>query len=391
MARRAGAGYSRAMRTCDFLIVGGGIAGAAAAHALAEHGAVALLEREARPGYHSTGRSAATLTENYGPPVIRRLVKAARPFLENPPDGFSQAPLLGPRGALFIAPADGKAAIDAALAEARKTAPDIRAISAREIRDLVPVLRPEAAVHALYEEDCRDIDVAGLHQGFLKGLKARGGALVGGAEVHGLTRRDGLWHAETKAGVFAAPVAVNAAGAWVDGVAEMAGLGPLGFTPKRRSVFTCDPPAGLATARWPLVIAHDESLYFKPDAGRLLVSPADATPSAPCDAQPEEIDIAIAADRFMTVTTLEVRHIPHRWAGLRTFAPDGDPVAGFDPRAEGFFWLAGQGGYGIKTAEPLGRCAAALIVDGALPASFENAGITAAGLAPDRLPAAAAA
>lgn len=373
------------MQNVDFLVIGGGVAGAGAAYALADHGSVILLEREDQPGYHTTGRSAATYTENYGPPVIRRLVQVAKPFLEHPPEGFAEAPLLGPRGALFIAPPDKQNEIDKALTEARASGAEVCTIAGQAVLDLVPILKPEAAALALYEPGCRDMDVAGLHQGFLNALKAKGGTLVCKAEVGVLTRRDGLWIANTKAGSFAAPVVINAAGAWADEVAELADLGPLGFIPKRRSVFTMDPPDGYDTADWPLVITYDESLYFKPDAGRLLVSPADATPSAPCDAQPEELDIAIAADRLMTATTLEVRRIPHRWAGLRTFAPDGDPVVGFDPRTEGFFWLAGQGGYGIKTSWPLGQCTSSLIREGRLPEDCTAQGITPEDLAPNRL------
>ena len=253
----------------------------------------------------------------------------------------------------------------------------------------LPVLRPAYLGAALLDAGALAIDVHALLQGYLRMLRAAGGAIAGEAEVTGLERRDGLWHASTRAGSFAAPSVVNAAGAWADSVAALAGLSSLGLTPLRRSVLTFAAPEGLVFADWPMLVDIDEQFYLKPEAGRFLLSPADETPSPPCDAQPEELDLAIAIDRLEQATTLTVRRISHRWAGLRTFAPDRTPVLGFDPRAEGFFWLAGQGGYGIQTSAALGQAAAALLLDRPPPLALAEEGVPLSALDPARFAAGA--
>jgi len=350
------------MRSADFLVIGAGMAGASAAFALAEHGSVIVLEQEEQPGFHATGRSAALFSETYGNATVRSLSRASRPFLADPPDGFCQAPLLRPRGALFIA-SEGERG---QLAEQAAEEPGAyAALSGAEARAMVLVLRPEASAAGLYEAGAMDIDVNALHQGFLGGLRRRSGELALEAGVEALRREGGAWVAETKSGTFAARIIVNAAGAWADRVAALAGLRPLGLQPKRRTAALIDGPEDVDFAAWPLVIDAGETFYFKPDAGQLLISPADETDTEPGDAQAEELDIAIAADRVQAATTLVVRRIAHRWAGLRTFAPDRTPVCGFDPRTEGFFWLAGQGGYGIQTAPALAQLTARLITGGA--------------------------
>jgi D-arginine dehydrogenase len=346
-------------RSADFLVIGAGMAGAAAAHALAPHGAVIVLEQEARPGVHATGRSAALFTETYGNATVRALTRASRPCLAEPPDGFCETTLLRPRGALFIADEAGRPRLEAMADEERATGA-FAALSGKEARALVPILRPEASVAGLMEAGAMDIDVDALHQGFLRGLRQRGGEVVVDAGVSALRQEGGNWVAATEAGEFTAAVLVNAAGAWADQVAACAGLGALGLQPKRRTAALIEAP-DLDVAAWPLVIEAGERFYFKPDAGQLLISPADETDTEPGDAQPDELDIAIAADRVEAATTLSIRRIAHRWAGLRTFAHDRTPVCGFDPRTEGFFWLAGQGGYGIQTAPALAALTAGLI------------------------------
>ncbi|MFQ5773010.1 MAG: NAD(P)/FAD-dependent oxidoreductase [Kiloniellaceae bacterium] len=375
--------------TCDFLVIGGGIAGASAAYELAPVGRVIVLEREPWPGYHATGRSAAHFTETYGNAVIRRLVRAGRAFLEAPPEGFGDHPLLVPRGLILVAGPGQEGALADAAAEAQKFTPSVRTISPQEAIALVPVLRRDYVSAAIREPDSRDIEVHGLHLGYLKGLKARGGMLATDAEAVSIARTGGAWIVATRAGEFSAPVVINAAGAWADAVAGLAGVAPLGLTPKRRTVLVIDPPPGLDIASWPLVVDVAETFYFKPDAGRILASPADATPSPPCDAQPEELDIATGAARLEAATTLKVERIAHKWAGLRTFAADGTPVVGMDGEVEGFFWLCGQGGYGIKTAPALSRATASLISHDALPEDLVELGLTAAELSPERLRGAA--
>ncbi|MBP2314847.1 NAD(P)/FAD-dependent oxidoreductase [Azospirillum soli] len=374
----------------DFLVVGAGMAGASAAYELASHGSVLVLEREPQPGYHSTGRSAALYTQTYGHPVVRALTVASWDFYTAPPEGFTEHPLLTPRGVLLIGRADQTAALDEAFAEGRRLTPSVERFDAAGALARAPFLRDDYVAGAVWEPDAMDIDVHAIHTGYLRGLKARGGRVVTDAGVRAVERRDGLWVATTPAGVFAAPVLVNAAGAWVDALAELAGVRPIGLVPKRRTAITFDPvfadpsEAGGLNG-WPMVIDVDEQFYVKPDAGRLLLSPADETPVEPCDVQPEELDIAVAIDRMEQAARFSVRRIAHKWAGLRSFVADKVPVAGFDDEAAGFFWLAGQGGYGIQTAPAMGRTAAALATGGALPPEVAALGVSAADLAPSRL------
>jgi len=373
------------MERCDFLVIGAGIAGASAAYELARHGQVILLEQESQPGYHTTGRSAALFTETYGNLTIRRLTSAGRGFFKAPPEGFGDHPLLTPRGTLFVARADQLGTLEKALAEIPTAAEPPRRLDAVDAIAMNPALDPGYVAAALYEPGAEDIDVHALHGGFLRGMRARGGRLAVNAQVERLARESGVWVAETPAGRFAAPVAVNAAGAWCDAVAAQAGVRPVGLVPKRRTAFTFDPPEGMDPGPWPATIDIDEQFYFRPEAGRILGSPADETPSEPCDAQPEELDIAIGIDRIETATVLRVRRLASRWAGLRSFVADKTPVVGFDPEAEGFFWLAGQGGYGIQTSPALGRAVAELVTQGDLPGDLKARGLERAALAPERL------
>jgi D-arginine dehydrogenase len=359
----------------DFIIIGGGIAGASAAYALALHGSVALLEMEDQLGYHSTGRSAAQFTELYGNGLIRALARLSKAFLVNPPDEFKQAPILTPRGAMFVATNAQRPVIDALVAMAAEENCPVAELDVAGARGIVPVLRADAFESAVLEPDSTDMDVHALHGGFLRGMRSRGGDIITKAEVTGLSRQNDVWRVETPAGRFEASVVVNAAGAWADVVAERASVATVGLTPKRRTVILFDPPSDVEIDRWPLVIDADENWYFKPDAGKILASPADETPIEPTDAQPEELDIALIADAIERMTTMRVGQIFHRRAGLRTFAPDKTPVVGFASDTEGFFWLAGQGGYGIETSLAMGVAVASLIVDGSLPLEFMEAGV----------------
>jgi D-arginine dehydrogenase len=372
---------------CDILVIGGGIAGASAAFAFAEEAEVILLEREAQCGYHATGRSAASFTENYGSAVVRRLAMASRCFLEAPPAGFAEHPLMRPRGMITIARSDQIEALGRELDRARGFVPEIRRIGREEALARIPALRPDYVADAIFEPDCRDIDVHGLHQGYLRGLKRRGGRIVTDAEVLAIQHRARVWQVETRAGRFTAQHLVNAAGAWADEIARLAGVRPLGLTPRRRTVFTIDAPTGTAIDGWPMVNDVSEAFYFKPDAGQLLVSPADAEPSAPTDVQAEDYDVALGVDRLQRATTIAVRRINRKWAGLRTFAPDENPVAGEDPWTRGFFWLAGQGGYGFKTAPALSGIIAALVLGRDLLEVIAARGPSAAELSPARFAA----
>ena len=373
------------MERFDFLVIGAGMAGAAAAYCLAERGRVAVLEQEDAAGYHSTGRSAAMYMETYGGPLTRGLTTAGRAFLADPPAGFAEAPLLGPQQVLYIGRADQLEALDRLYDENSPLVPSLARLDAAEALGQPVPLREDYVAGGVLEPESLEIDVAALHQGYLRGLRARGGRLLTEAGVSALARNGDLWHAETPAGAFAAPVVVNAAGAWCDAVAALAGVAPIGLEPKRRTAFIFDGPADGGVDQWPMVHDIDDAFYLKPDAGRLLASPADETPSDPCDAYPEELDIAIGADRIMQAMTLEIRHIRNKWAGLRSFVRDRQPVAGFDVAAEGFFWLAGQGGAGIMTAPALGAITAAVAAGDPVPEEAAARGITAAQLSPGRL------
>ncbi len=375
-------------REFDFIVIGAGIAGASAGYELAAQGRVVLLEREDQPGYHTTGRSAALYIQSYGNAVIRALTVGSWQFYTEPPEGFAQGPLLTPRGVLFVGRPDQLAELDRFATETRPLAPHIQRLDAAAALALVPALRAEALGGAVLDSKAMEIDVNGLHQGYLRGLKARGGAVVTRAEVRGLrpASSSGLagWLVETKAGNFTAPVVVNAAGAWCDEIAKLAGARPVGLVAKRRTAITFDAPAGLDASAWPLTAGIAEDFYFKPDSGRLMGSPADETPMPPCDVQPDELDIAVAVDRIEAATTIEIRRIGNSWAGLRTFASDKTMVVGFDPLREGFFWLAGQGGYGIQTAPAMGRLSAALATGAPVPGDLAELGITAAAVSPAR-------
>ena len=319
--------------------------------------------RKGQPAGSGTARSAATLTENYGTSAVRRLSLASRAFLAAPPPGFAETALLRPRGSVTVGAAGEEALLDAALAEGQRHVPAMRAISPSEVLRMVPVLRPEAVVAAFIEPDVGDVDVDALFSGYRRGFLAAGGSIVTDARADRIERDGSAWRVDTPSGCHRAATLVNAAGAWADRVAQLAGVRPAGLVPKRRTALLVDAPG---SAGWPMVNDATETLYFKPDAGRLMVSPADQTPSEPCDAQPEELDVAIAMDRLQHITTLSAQRVSHRWAGLRTFAPDHSPVVGEDAAAPGFFWLAGQGGFGVMTSPALSAAAAAAIMGGSV-------------------------
>jgi D-arginine dehydrogenase len=374
-----------ASTTADVIVVGGGIAGAGAAYELAAFASVILLERERHCGYHSTGRSAASFTENYGSIVVRRLAMASRSFLQGPPSSFSDHALLAPRGMITIARADQLPLLESSLQQARSLVPSIEKIDIAATIARVPVLRRDYLAGAFIEPHCMELDVNGLHQGFLRGARARGTRIMVSAGADAIGRVGASWKVTTAAGTFHAPMLVNAAGAWADIVAQQAGVRPVGLEPKRRTAFNVPVPTGVDITCWPLINDVAEEFYFKPDAGRLFVSPADVTPSPAMDVYPDDLDVATGVERLERATTLNVQHVSRAWAGLRTFASDGSPVVGFDDEKEGFFWLAGQGGYGIKTSPALSRVCASLIRERRLPEDLIRLGIQAPDLSPARL------
>ena len=341
----------------DVVVIGAGIAGATvAAHLAADH-RVALIEAEEAAGYHTTGRSAAIWILNYGPPDVRVLTGLSRRFFEQPPAGFADTPILSRRAVVFLAPPEQCAHLDGLLASGS----GLREASIAEITGLVPALRPEYAVRAAIEDEAFDMDVAALHQGFLRQLRAQGGVLALRSRAGVIERRDGMWHVHTSAAAFSAPVVVNAAGAWGDEVAEHAGVRRLGLRPKRRTGCVID-PAPYQVTQWPMVNDVDHTWYIRPEARtKLMVTPADETDMEPHDVMPDELDVATAIDRMQHALDIEVRRVEHSWAGLRTFTPDRSLAFGWDRREPGFFWCVGQGGYGIQTSPAAGKLVADLI------------------------------
>jgi D-arginine dehydrogenase len=372
-------------RTADCIVIGAGIAGAAAGFFLAPHLKVLLLEQEEQPGFHSTGRSAALFMESYGTPQVRALTMASRAFFESPPDGFTDHPVLGARGAMMVATHGQEAPLQAHWAVLQPISPRATLLDAAGACALTPVLRRELLLGAVYEPDASDMDVHAIHHGFLRGIRRAGGALVADAPATALRRDAGVWQVQAGGDVFEAPLVVNAAGAWADVVGQLAGARPIGLVPKRRSAFIFAPPEGVASAGWPATGGVAEDWYVKPDAGMLLGSPANADPVPPHDVQPEELDIATAIDRIERMTTLSIRRPARIWAGLRSFVADGDLVGGADPELPGFFWSAAQGGYGIQTSPAMGMAVAALVRGEAIPAHVAGFGLTEAMLSPARL------
>ena len=369
----------------DYLIIGAGISGAAVAYELAQSGSTVLIEAETTPGYHSTGRSAALYTPNFGNPVVRRINQAGEDFFKNPPTGFCQHSLLTPRGALAVA-APGEEDGLAAILNLSSPGNEIEEVTKARALTLAPLLRPERVAAASLERGVMDIDVATLHQGYLRGLKQRGGVVICDTRVEKLERHDGRWQAVAGDTVINGRIIINAAGAWAEQIGEMVGAVPIGLVPKRRSAIIVDAPSAMNIDAMPIVDFVGNAAYIKPEAGKIMASPGDETPIEPQDVRPDEMDIAVLVDQLERETLISVRRIEHSWAGLRCFVDDETPVVGFDATAPDFFWLAGQGGYGIMMAPTLGRAAAGLIVVGNLPSDLRGQGINEQDLSPTRFP-----
>lgn len=367
----------------DVVVIGGGIAGVSAAAEVARDRSVALLEREPHPAQHASGRSASVLSETSGHPVVCALARLSRPFLASPPDGFCYHPLLSPRGVLWVGETDDAAALDALAARARAVTPTIRRLDASETSDLLGGFTPAAiAGGAVYEPDAMSIDAAAMIAAYLRALRARGGTVHTSAEAVTLHAVTGGWLVSAGGRSWRATDVVNAAGAWVDVVADRAGVRPLGCVAMRRTAAIV--PAPDAVSSWPLIIDIGGRYYGEPEPGGLLVSPADETPTDPCDATPDELDVALALERFRDASGLPLRSVRRAWAGLRTFAPDRVPVLGEDPSAPGFWWLAGQGGGGIKTAPAMAELLGCALRGERFPPSAIALGISQAVLGPDR-------
>ncbi len=368
------------MEHFDIAIIGAGIAGASIAARLADNRRIIILEMEERAGYHTTGRSASAYEPNYGSGAVLALTRASGDFFLSPPQGFTEAPLFTPRGSLFFE-ADGQEAHTAIfLLEAS----GLTEISEAKARDYFPVLRAGYAKRVFRDAATGDLDVDLIHRGYLKMAKAGGVQLALDRPVKALERAKGAWTIALPDGTISASIVVNAAGAWGDVVGKMAGASPVGLVPKRRSIGVIPLPASMQPDSWPMIHDVGETWYAKPQSGKLIVSSADATPVEPHDAFADDMAIAEGVDRLMTATTIVVERLEHSWGGLRTFTPDGQPMVGFDPHTEGFFWLVGQGGYGIQSSPALSEAAAALLLGHSIPQRMLDFGLAPATISPAR-------
>jgi len=359
----------------DVVVVGGGISGVSIGHELAARHSVAVLDMEAALAYHTTGRSAAMYLQTYGGPTVQALTAASRELLD-------ELAVLTPLAMLYIASSGRGAAIDTLYDDVRPLVPDVVLLSGEEAACRQPLLRSDRVDRALLEPGAMAIDVHALHQHFVRGLRQRGGSVAVRARVCSAERDSGVWTIGCADGrSWRARAVVDAAGAWADEVAALFGGAPIGLNPLRRTAFIVDAPPTLAP---PMVADIDGAYYFKPDAGRLLCSPADETPQAPSDARPDELETARAIESINEVTTLRIRHVRSAWAGLRSFVADRMPVVGYDDMVDGLFWYAAQGGYGVQTAGALARVGAALFDGVPLPTQVADLGVNPAVLAPRR-------
>jgi D-arginine dehydrogenase len=368
----------------DVIVIGGGIAGLSAAFFLAPAASVVLLEREGDLGYHSSGRTAAQFTVGISAVTMRRLAAASRDFFERPPSGFVPEPLLLPRGCLTVGRADQEDKLARIHDQITSVGARSDRLDAAEALALFPALRPEGVDGGVFEPEAMDIDVNTLLQGYARGAKGRGAQIVTGAGISAIRREAGQWIVETPKGEFSAPMLLNAAGAWVDEVTVLAGLAPIGVTPHRRTAFTFAASDGFDPSRWPHVSNVDYQWYVKPEAGQLMGSLAEAVPTQACDVYPDDMDVAQGVYNIEQDTRFRIARPLSQWAGLRNFTRDRNPVAGTCAGAEGFFWLAGQGGCGVLTSPALGQATAALMLGQELPQAQRDLGITADDLSPER-------
>lgn len=368
----------------DIIVIGAGIAGAGVAAELADQAKVLMLEMESQPGYHTTGRSAAIYSQAYGSEPIRALTRASEAFFKSPPDGFSENPLLSDREAMLIANADQMTWLEGVYSMLKDEG-SVRMLAATEVREMNPLVREDYVAGGLIDTASADIDVHALHQGYLKLFKAKGGTLACTAEVTELTGDGGAWQVETTVGDFTAPIVINAAGAWADALGQMAGAEPIRLKPLRRTALIVEPPEGMDVDDFAMAVDIDEEFYLKPDAGKLLISPANENRDVPSDVQPDEMDVALCIHRIEQAFDVSVRRIENSWAGLRNFVADKSPVAGYSIVADGFYWLAGQGGYGIQTAPALSRFAAADVLRKTIPQDILDAGFDPETVSPKRL------
>ena len=366
-------------QAADILVIGGGVAGLSAAATLSRRAQVIVLEAEEQIGFHSSGRSATMVHYALGDRVVRELTRASRAFFDARPEGFSDVPLGRTVPLLVHAREEEREALDALQADLAPFA-TLDRLDRDGVRQLCPLLRDDAH-YGIADRGALRLDPHALLQGYLGQLRRNGGELKTGARVAAVERGGGRWFVATEGGEeFSASILVNAAGSWADAIARLAGVSELGLQPLRRTIVTFDAPPGIDLDALPFAKTIGDELYFAAESGRLFASPMDEVPSEPTDAQPDEYEVALAAHRMEERTTVKVDRIHSRWAGLRTFTPDRHPVVGFAADADNFFWLAGQGGFGLQTSPAMARIAAALIAGDPWPMTD----VTEAELSPTR-------
>lgn len=366
----------------DFLVIGGGIAGVSAAAHLAPHGSVTLLEQESSLAYHTTGRSAATFIVNYGSLGARSLARGSRSFFESPPEYSAESDLLTPRGALWVARPDQIDTLDELAEQAAGSGTDLQVLSPDQTMEIAPIMDPHRLGGAIFEPSARDIDVAGLHQAFVRIMRKHGGDIMLNSSVVEIGRDGSGWVVKTAEAVYRADAIINAAGAWGDLVAGMAGGEPIGLQPMRRTAFMV--PGSEEFSPLPMVVGVGNDYYFRPDGTQFLCSLSEEDPSEPTDPKPRMEDVALAIERINEATTLEIRSVNSQWTGLRTFAPDREFVIGEDPQIEGFYWLVGQGGSGIMTSPGFGALVASEVLGEATPSHLTEVGVDPEKLSPAR-------
>ncbi len=374
------------MMNVDFIIVGGGVAGLSAAYNLSKIGKVVVLEREESIGYHSSGRSASLFHLGIGNSKVKSLTYYSNEFFQNPGESFSEIPLTSPSSLLLVVRPGQEELIESELPKIREFSPKASIVDIEGISKLVPVIsKDHSDINiGIFDESAYRLDAHALLQGYSKGIKKNGGLITNNANVNNISQSGSTWQVQTEDTEYVASILINAAGAWGDELAKMANVEPIGLSPLKRTLISFDPPEDSQIENWPFVRSLAEEFYFLPESGRILASPADETPITACDAQPDEYDIALAAYRIEEMTSMAVKHIHHKWSGLRTFSPDRVPVAGFDDKKSGFFWLVGQGGYGLQTAPAMADITSSLISGADFPARLFDMGITSNDVSPSR-------
>ena len=372
------------MQVFDVIVIGGGIAGISVAYELSSDRSVCVLEMESALAFHTTGRSAATFLEALGTDQIRALSTGSRAFLENPPD-FIDSPPMSPLPLIMYAKHGRSAEVEAFNAEVSRWVPNSRLLTAAEVIEICPVMKLDHVESGFLDPNSKELDVLAIHQGYVRGFRANSGHIEKSTRVVEAKRVGSHWELTTASGEsYSAEVIVNAAGAWGDEVAAVAGINPSGLIPKVRSIFLVNSPQGDATKDLPIVGDIDGAYYFKPEGHQFLCSPMDQTPSEPCDASADTLEIARAIDEVNNATTLNIKSVNSSWGGLRTFAPDDNPVVGYEANAEGFFWMVGQGGYGIQTSPAMARLSASLVRGQGAPQDLLDRGVDLDALSPER-------